>query len=102
MLQLPQNPRTKNNKIDFLSFVTIWLLSQKPDVSSFVDTARFNIKDIPFKSFRTGEIIAIDDLVIKPIHVDYSFPGAYGFIIHTSSGAVVYGEISGPTEQSLK
>jgi len=50
----------------------------------------FNVEDITFKPFRTGDTITIDDLEIKPVHVDHSIPGAYGFIIHTSNGAVVY------------
>jgi len=50
----------------------------------------FNVEGIKFKSFRTGKTIAIDGLEIEPIHVDHSVPGAYGFIIHTSNGAVVY------------
>jgi ribonuclease J len=43
-----------------------------------------------FKTFRTGDKIKIDSLEIEPIHLDHSVPGAYGFIIHTSKGAVVY------------
>lgn len=43
-----------------------------------------------FKTFRTGDKINIDSLEIEPLHVDHSLPGAYGFIIHTSKGAVVY------------
>ena len=50
----------------------------------------FNVEDIAFKSFRTGEKLRIGSLEIQPVHVDHSVPGAYGFIIHTSSGAVVY------------
>ena len=50
----------------------------------------FNVKDTSFKSFRTGDTIALDDLEIEPLHVDHSVPGAYGFIIYTSKGAVVY------------
>jgi ribonuclease J len=50
----------------------------------------FNVEDITFKPFRTGDTITIEDLEIKPVHVDHSVPGAYGFIIHTSNGAVVY------------
>ena len=44
----------------------------------------------PFKTFRTGDKIKIDGIEIEPVHVDHSVPGAYGFIIHTSEGAVVY------------
>ncbi len=43
-----------------------------------------------FKTFRTGQKITIDSLEIEPIHVDHSVPGAYGFIIHTSEGAIIY------------
>ena len=41
-------------------------------------------------TFRTGEKFKIGSLEIEPIHVDHSVPGAYGFIIHTSQGPVVY------------
>ncbi len=50
----------------------------------------FKVSDIEFKAFRTGKKITIDNLEIEPIHVDHSVPGAYGFVIHTSNGAVVY------------
>lgn len=44
----------------------------------------------PFNTFRTGKIIKIGSLEIEPVHVDHSIPGAYGFIIHTSKGAIIY------------
>ena len=50
----------------------------------------FNVADIKFNVFRTGDKIQIDNLEIEPIHVDHSIPGAYGFLIHTSSGTIVY------------
>ena len=50
----------------------------------------FNVGDINFNVFRTGDKIKVDDLVVEPIHVDHSIPGAYGFLIHTSNGTVVY------------
>jgi ribonuclease J len=43
-----------------------------------------------FKTFRTGDKIKIDSLEIEPWHTDHSVPGSYGFIIHTSQGAVAY------------
>jgi ribonuclease J len=43
-----------------------------------------------FCTFKTGDSIRIGSLEIEPIHVDHSIPGAYAFLIHTSSGAVVY------------
>jgi len=50
----------------------------------------FNVEGMTFESFRTGERKKIGSLEIEPIHVDHSVPGAYGFVIHTSSGAVIY------------
>lgn len=50
----------------------------------------FNVEGINFKTFRTGKKISIRDVKVEPIHVDHSVPGAYGFIVHTSNGAVVY------------
>ena len=43
-----------------------------------------------FHLFKNGDKIKIDSLEIEPIHVDHSVPGAYGFIIYTSSGPIVY------------
>jgi ribonuclease J len=50
----------------------------------------FRVSDIEFRMFRTGEKIRVGGLEIEPFHVDHSVPGAYGFVIHTSNGAVVY------------
>ena len=41
-------------------------------------------------TFRTGDRFKIGSLEIEPIHVDHSIPGAYGFVIYTSSGPLVY------------
>jgi len=43
-----------------------------------------------FKKFRTGSKIKVGSLEVEPIHVDHSVPGAYGFLVHTSAGCVVY------------
>jgi len=40
--------------------------------------------------FKTGDIIKVGNIEVEPIHVDHSIPGAYGLIIHTSEGAIVY------------
>ncbi|MEM2913637.1 MAG: MBL fold metallo-hydrolase [Candidatus Bathyarchaeia archaeon] len=50
----------------------------------------FNISGIEFKTFRTGDRIRKGSIEVRPIHVDHSVPGSYGFIIYTSSGAIVY------------
>lgn len=41
-------------------------------------------------TFKTGDTFSIGNLEIEPIHVDHSVPGAYGFIIHSSEGAIIY------------
>ena len=40
--------------------------------------------------FKSGDKIKVKHLVIEPIHVEHSVPGAYGFIVHTSKGALIY------------
>jgi ribonuclease J len=40
--------------------------------------------------FKSGDSISLKDLKIKPIHVEHSAPGAYGYIIDTSAGTLVY------------
>ena len=40
--------------------------------------------------FKTNDKIKIKHLEITPIHVEHSVPGAYGFIIKTSKGNIVY------------
>ena len=42
------------------------------------------------RKFRTGDRFRVGALEFVPIHIDHSIPGAYGFVIHTSEGAVAY------------
>jgi len=49
-----------------------------------------NFKGINWNLFRTGDIINIKGLEIIPVHVDHSIPAAYGFIIKSSAGIIVY------------
>jgi len=43
-----------------------------------------------FKLFKFGKKFKIDGIEVIPYNVDHSLPGATGFIIHTSSGTIVY------------
>jgi ribonuclease J len=49
-----------------------------------------DISGLKFNTFRTGSKIKLDSIEIKPVHVDHSVPAAYGFIVHTSEGTLVY------------
>lgn len=40
--------------------------------------------------FHSGDRIRFQELVVEPVHVEHSVPGAYGFIVNTSRGPVVY------------
>lgn len=42
------------------------------------------------RTFRTGNRFKIGDIEFEPVHVDHSIPGAYGFVLHTSEGALAY------------
>ena len=43
-----------------------------------------------YQTFRTGNKIKVENMVVEPVHVDHSIPAAYGFLIHTSEGTIVY------------
>jgi len=49
-----------------------------------------NIGGIQFRTFRTGSVIKVGSIDVTPCHVDHSIPGAYGFVVKTSEGSVVY------------
>jgi len=41
--------------------------------------------------FRTGDSITLGkNIPVRPVHLDHSVPGAYGFIMETQDGALVY------------
>ena len=41
-------------------------------------------------TFRTGKKVQVGSMEITPIHVDHSVPGAYGFLVDTGDGRIVY------------
>jgi ribonuclease J len=49
-----------------------------------------NYGEHDYHLFRTGDKLNVGNLEVEPIHVDHSIPAAYGFLIHTSEGSIVY------------
>jgi len=43
-----------------------------------------------YDTFRSGQGTTVDGVEVEPIHVDHSAPAAYGYIVHTSEGAIAY------------
>jgi ribonuclease J len=64
--------------------------TSKTILGALKESGATDVDPSTFKSFRTGDKIRIDSREIIPIHVDHSIPGAYGFIIHTSEGTIIY------------
>jgi ribonuclease J len=62
----------------------------KTIMDAMQESGRINLGQHKFQTFRTGKKVKIGKLEIEPIHVDHSIPGAYGFIIHTSEGSIIY------------
>jgi len=74
-------------------------------ISSMEETSPVDFGKHLYETFRTGHKIGIGHLVVEPIHVDHSIPASYGFIIHTSKGAIVYtGDLRahGPRKEMTK
>jgi ribonuclease J len=51
---------------------------------------QMNLGDRAYRPFRTGQTVGSDGVDTEPIHVDHSAPAAYGFLLHTSEGTIVY------------
>ncbi len=51
-----------------------------------------NWENIKIETFVTGEEIDLDngDITVKPVHVDHSIPGAYGYIIYIEGKTISY------------
>jgi ribonuclease J len=69
----------------YLGFGTKLFMECMEETGSFC-----NFEDHTFHRFRTGDSIKVGDLTVEPIAVDHSIPAAYGYIIYTSAGPIVY------------
>lgn len=49
-----------------------------------------DISGLRFNTFRTGSKIKLGSIEVEPVHVDHSVPAAYGFVVYTSEGTLVY------------
>ena len=61
------------------------ILSYKPK-----DEKNDDEVDREIRTFRSGKKFKIGSIDVEPYHVDHSIPGAYGFVLHTTSGAIAY------------
>jgi len=59
-------------------------------LESWEETGRFNLEEHDYRTFRTGRTLPTDGVDVVPVHVDHSAPAAYGFLVHTSEGAIAY------------
>ncbi|HLN45884.1 MAG TPA: MBL fold metallo-hydrolase [Candidatus Sulfotelmatobacter sp.] len=69
----------------YMGVGTKLFMESMEETSNFCDYGKH-----PCNLFRTGDKIKVGNITVEPIHVDHSIPAAYGFIIHTSAGTVVY------------
>jgi ribonuclease J len=69
------------------------------------ESGGYNSGEHVCRPFRTGKKISLGEIEVEPIHVDHSIPAAYGFIIRTSTGTVVYTgdlRLHGPLSQMTR
>ena len=69
----------------YLGAGTKLFLESMEETSGYCD-----YKEHKYRTFRSAKKIKIDDIIVEPVHVDHSIPAAYGFIVSTSEGTIVY------------
>lgn len=65
------------------------------ETTELIDQASGAVSNSPLeghelRTFRTGKKFQVGSIEFEPVHIDHSIPGAYGFLIHTTHGTVVY------------
>jgi ribonuclease J len=69
----------------YLGAGTKLFIEAQEQTSSFCNYCKHD-----YRTFRTGDKISVDDIEVEPVHVDHSIAAAYGFLIHTSEGTIIY------------
>lgn len=63
-------------------------------MSAITETRRASFESdyrgLNYVTFRSGASVKVGGIRVRPVHVDHSIPGAYGFVVETSGGAFVY------------
>ncbi len=54
------------------------------------ETSGSPLDDHELRTFRTGDKFEVGGIEFRPVHVDHSIPGTYGFVVYTSEGPMVY------------
>jgi len=62
----------------------------------------FDVEDVLFRSFRTGDSITVDGLEIEPVHVDHSVPEPMASLFTLLVALLFILEILGLMERSLR
>ncbi len=76
---------------DFLNFKETFKLRPKKAGEGLMRVRGEESKlERDFRVIQEGEKVFIGDIAIEALAVNHSLPGAMGFIVHTSAGAVVY------------
>jgi len=54
------------------------------------ETPEFDLSDITFNNFKSWDKVRVGGVRVKPIHVDHSVPGSYGFLAEADGASVAY------------
>jgi ribonuclease J len=76
---------------NYLTYSPSFMIKEKKREEGYTKvTSQDCVLDRPVKALETGEKHCIDDVVITPLLVDHSLPGATSYLIRTSEGTILY------------